>query len=66
MIDRLIMFLEKEMDQRNNALLHGIVSDYIIYRNIVAEYRTLDMVREMVKKYIAEEEGDDEGMSELK
>lgn len=66
MIERLVHFLNREMEQRSHAMMVGIVSDYNVFVQLRAEYRTLSLILEEVNKYIAEEEGEDESMADLK
>lgn len=57
-IDRFIMLLDKEIEQRKAVLEGGLCPDYVAYRTVVSELKTLLFAVDTAKKVFVE--GEDE------
>lgn len=60
MIELLIDWLDKEIKQREKTILHGAITDIVVYRVVKSEYHTLVAIREKAAQFAASGTDEDE------
>lgn len=59
MIDRLIHYLKDEEENRLTLLTTGLCSDYVQYRQVLAEFKTLRAIRDKIPELVIEEDDEE-------